>query len=89
MSDELVKSIKALITSDNCPHCSDMKEMLKEKGLLDKIKVIRYETPEGKEFCEKNGITSVPECVIMENGNGEKARVCSTKEFGKLLESGE
>jgi predicted thioredoxin/glutaredoxin len=84
-----MSEIKALVTSDSCPHCSDMKEYLKKKGLLDKVKIIRYETPEGKDFCEKNSITGVPECVVLTGANGEKSRVCSPQEFQKLLDEGQ
>lgn len=82
------KEVKALVTSDSCEHCAEMKSYLKEKGLLDKVKIIRYETSEGKEFCVKNGITAVPECVVITGDKGEKVRVCSEKEFEKLVEDG-
>jgi predicted thioredoxin/glutaredoxin len=78
--------IKAIVTSGSCSHCSTLKAMLKNKGLLDKVKEIKFETPEGRDFCMKNNIVAVPTCVIIsENG---KARNCSPKEFEKLLNDG-
>ena len=74
----------AIITTDTCPHCGHLKEFLKEKGLLDKVKVINASTPEGLEFVLKNGIHAVPECVIIKK-NGKEVRVCTPEEFKKVL----
>jgi len=80
--------IKAIVTSETCPHCDSMRKFLEQKGLLDKVKVIKFESPEGREFCVKNNITAVPECVIITGEHGEQVRVCSQKEFEKLLTDG-
>jgi predicted thioredoxin/glutaredoxin len=79
---------KVLVTSDGCPHCAEVKEYLKKKGLIDKVKILRYETPEGKKFCDDNNIKAVPECMVITGENG-KSRVCSQEEFAKLLDEGQ
>ena len=80
--------IKAIVTSESCPHCHSIQEYLKQKGLMDKVKVIKFETPEGRDFCVRNNIASVPECVVLAGEKGEQVRVCSQREFEKLLQEG-
>ena len=77
-----------LVVSDNCGHCASLKSELQQKGLLDKIKVIRFETEQGREFCRRNNIHAVPECMVVIGPNGEKARTCNPQEFQKLIEEG-
>ena len=81
------EEIKALVVSDSCPHCEDIKEFLQKKKLLNKVRLIRYESDEGKEFCKKNNIRAVPECVVLKQ-DGKEVRVCSEQEFQKLIEEG-
>lgn len=88
MAQNGAKSEKVLVVSDNCGHCNGLKQELDRRGLLGKIKVLRYETPEGRQFCETNGITAVPECMVITSPDGKKARTCSPDEFIKLVEEG-
>ena len=79
--------IKALLVSENCPHCTDLKKILQDRGLLDKIKVLTYETDEGQKFAKENNITAVPECVVIKK-DGKDVRVCTDKEFQELIDGG-
>lgn len=83
----MAEDVKALIVSDSCPHCENIKEMLQKKNLLDKVQIIRFESEEGRDFCKKNNIRAVPECVILKQ-DGKEVRVCSEQEFQKLVEEG-
>lgn len=88
MAEETQKAEKVLVVSDNCGTCQGLKNELSRKGLLDKVKVIRFETPEGRKFCQDNGITAVPECMVVTGSDGKKTRTCSNEEFMKLIEEG-
>jgi len=67
-------------------NCETLKETLKEKGLLDKVKIINASTTEGRTFAVMNNIMAVPTCVIInKDGNVNQ---CSNDEFIKLLENG-
>ena len=79
--------IKAVVVSPTCPFCRELQDYLKEKGLLDKVKIIDTETEEGYKFAKDNKIEGVPECIVVE-ADGKKARVCSKEEFDKLIEEG-
>ena len=80
--------VKAIVVSDSCSHCDEVKDYLKGKGLTKKVKLIQYETPEGRKFCTKHKIRAVPECVVITDEKGKKVRVCTPKEFKKLLLDG-
>lgn len=78
---------KAIVVTDSCPICKQVKEIIAERGLQDKVTLINASTPEGKQFAIDNGITGVPECVIIDE-NGKQKSTCSREEFEKLLMDG-
>lgn len=80
MSEE----VKALILTDTCPHCAEVKKALADRGLIDKVQIINASTKEGLDFAMSHGIRSVPECVIITK-KGEQVRVCTEQEFIKVL----
>lgn len=81
------KSEKLIVVTDSCPICADVKAYLKLKGLTDKVKLINASTPEGLKFARENGITGVPECVVVDE-NGKQVRVCTKEEFNEVLTDG-
>jgi predicted thioredoxin/glutaredoxin len=78
---------KAIVVTDTCPICADVKEHLQKKGLTGKVRLINASTPEGLEFAKKHNITGVPECVLV-NKDGTQVKVCNRDEFDKLLTDG-
>lgn len=52
-----------LLTSKECPHCNEAKELLKEKINNGMIKVLDYESPQGSELVSKYGIDEVPTII--------------------------
>lgn len=78
---------KRVIVSDHCPVCREIKSFVQEKGLEDKVELVDVNTPEGHKFAVDNGITAVPECVIVAE-DGKMTRVCNREEFEKLLTEG-
>lgn len=87
MSDKNNGGMKALVVSESCPHCHTMQNYLTKKGLMNKVKVIKFESEEGRKFCVEHNINAVPECVVIHQ-NGKDVRVCSPKEFETLLQDG-
>lgn len=78
--------IKAIVVSDRCPHCEVLKSELRSRGILDKVKVINVDTPEGFKFAVDNKIMAIPECIVIcEDG---KCTPCTSKEYRELLEKG-
>jgi predicted thioredoxin/glutaredoxin len=77
---------KALIVTDTCPICREVKVFLEKKGLTGKVKLIDAGTPEGRQFALEHGVRGVPDCVLIEDG--KKVRICTQEEFKKLLEEG-
>jgi hypothetical protein len=78
---------KALIVTDTCGFCQGLKDYIKDKGLMDKVKIINASTPEGRQFAIDNKIRGVPECVVVDQG-GKQVKICSKEEFVKLLKEG-
>lgn len=77
---------KAIIVSDQCPVCKVLLDSLKEKGVLEKYRVLDVNTPEGIDAAQKLGLNAVPECiVIVKTAEGEMARRCSEEEIKSIL----
>jgi len=79
---------KAIIVTDTCPFCQDLKDYIEEQGLTEKVKFINASTPEGLKFAKEHAITGVPECVVIEDAEGKRVKICSKEEFKKLLKEG-
>jgi predicted thioredoxin/glutaredoxin len=78
--------VKAIVVSKNCPYCGEVKEELASRGLLEKVKIIDVDTPDGRAFAIKNQIKYIPECVVIcEDG---KCVPCTSQEYRELLEKG-
>lgn len=84
---EMSDKIKAIVVTNECPYCNVLKQRLKQKRLLSKVKIINANTKKGREFAEQHSIMSVPECVVISK-NGKQVRVCSPKEFERVLREG-
>lgn len=84
----MAKKIKAIVVTDSCPHCEELEKRLKKRGFLKKVKIINASTKKGAEFADKYDIMAVPECVVITEADGKKVRVCSDKEFERLLKEG-
>ena len=82
-----VKKKKAIVVTDSCPICKEVKAILAERNLQDKVTLINASTPEGHQYAVENGITGVPECVIQDE-NGKQQKICSKEEFLQLLKEG-
>jgi len=52
-----------LLTSKECPHCGEAKELLKDKINSGKVKVLDYESEEGSKLVSKYGINEVPTII--------------------------
>ena len=85
-AQEPVETKKVVVVSDTCPHCQEIKDYIKEKGL--DVQMINVSTPEGLQFAKDHNIMAVPECVIVEGKDGQQVKVCTKEEFEKLLEDG-
>lgn len=75
-------SEKAVVVTDSCPHCEELKKELEKKGLLDKVKIINASTKEGLKFAKAHGIKFVPQCVIID---GKRVEGCSETDLVELL----
>ena len=71
---------KTLIVSDSCPHCQDLKDKIREKGL--DVRVVAFDSEEGAKIVKEHNITAVPECVILTDEG--HLRKCSEDEFRNL-----
>ena len=78
---------KAIIVTESCPYCAQLKAYLKQKGLLDKVQFIDASTKEGYAFARQHGVTGVPECVVITE-KGKQVRICSEQEFQEVLKEG-
>jgi len=77
---------KAIIVSDQCPSCKVLLDSLRQKGALEKYRVLDVNTPEGIDVAKKLGLNAVPECiVIVKTQEGEMARRCSEEEIKSIL----
>lgn len=72
------------MVSSNCPTCGLLKETLKKaKGNFEEIDI---DSPEGKAFIEKHGVSHVPECyIVIEVDGKETVRSCTDKDIEDLL----
>jgi len=76
---------KILMVSEQCPACSTIEKYLKEKGLLDKFRVLDIATEEGQKLVKELDLKAVPNCVIVDDERKE-IRQCSGEEWKRMLE---
>lgn len=67
-----------LLTSKECPHCGEARELLKDKINNGMVKVLDFESEEGSKLVRKYGIEEVP--TIIHNN-----RTCQLASDGKKL----
>lgn len=77
---------KFLVTTPTCPVCKVVEEELTRMGRLDEFTIIDASTPEGLKQAREMGVTAVPECVLVEEENGNKtSKVCTKDDWKEIL----
>ena len=75
---------KILVVSKHCSSCEAVKAYLTEAGLIDQLRVVDVDTPEGQHLVKELDLRGVPDCVVVDDVQREVRR-CSEQEWLAIL----
>lgn len=69
-----------MLTNTTCPHCREAKDLMQEKGILDKVLVLDETSESYKKLTKEKGVDGVPTFLV-----GDKVCDLGIKEKNDLF----